>query len=79
MTYYFRTLEFAASLLGGGEHLQRQFASIAEVMYFMDDQDIMREMDLTERVYFVRRGKVNIIKQGRRLANLTKVRSSYGR
>lgn len=73
----FRTLEIAASLLDGGESLQGHFANLAADVYFLDNQDIMREMDLTPNVFIVNRGKVNITKEGKRLASLTKVRTSF--
>lgn len=63
----------ADSLLEGGESLQRQLANLATDVYFMNDQDIMREMDLTPNIFIVNRGKVDITKEGKRLATLTKV------
>lgn len=62
-------------LLNGGDNLQREFANIITDVYFLNDQDIMREMDLTPNIFIVNRGKVKITKEGKILATLTKVRT----
>lgn len=79
LVFCFRTLDIADSLLGGDETLQRQLANFAVEAYFLGDQDIMREMDLTPNIFIVNRGLVKIIQKGKVLATLTKVRAWFWR
>lgn len=68
-----RTFLALDTLLRGGEALQRQLAGILIQMYFLPDEEIVREMDLVPYVYVVHRGRVSVSQHGKQMAILTKV------
>ncbi|CAG4956404.1 unnamed protein product [Colias eurytheme] len=73
LAYYFfkNTIETADTLLRGGENLQRQIVSVAVQWYFLPDQTIIREMDLSPWVYIIHRGSIIIKQDNQFLAKLS--------
>ncbi|XP_045498248.1 uncharacterized protein LOC123696222 [Colias croceus] len=73
LAYYFfkNTIETADTLLRGGENLQRQIVSVAVQWYFLPDQTIIREMDLSPWVYIIHRGNIIIKQDNQLLAKLS--------
>ncbi|XP_045447816.1 uncharacterized protein LOC123656152, partial [Melitaea cinxia] len=62
LSYYFfkKTVEAADTLLGGGSTVERDLASAATQIYFLPNEIIVREMDLTPYVFIVHRGKIMV-------------------
>ncbi|XP_038210062.1 uncharacterized protein LOC119830942 [Zerene cesonia] len=73
LAYYFfkNTIETADTLLHGGENLERQLVSVAVQWYFLPDETIVREMDLSPWVYIVHRGNILIKQDNQFLAKLS--------
>lgn len=63
----------ANTVLHGTINLERHLACHLYQIYFLPGEDIMREMDLTPSIYFVHRGKVQIYKNDKKIALLSKV------
>ncbi|CAH2096427.1 unnamed protein product [Euphydryas editha] len=62
LSYYFfkKTVEATDSLLGGGSTVERDLASAATQIYFLPNEVIVREMDLTPYVFIVHRGNIMV-------------------
>ncbi|XP_022838087.1 uncharacterized protein LOC111365121 [Spodoptera litura] len=74
LSYYFykKTFTILDSIIGGGEIVQRQLASVSAVAYYLPNHDIFREMDVCRYICIVHRGRVNIFKNDKKIIILTK-------
>ncbi|XP_072948799.1 uncharacterized protein [Epargyreus clarus] len=74
LSHYFFKKTFAAlnTMLHGGEVIERQLSNTVTELYFLPQEEIVREMDLAPWVYIVHRGRVVVKKNNKKLAVLTK-------
>ncbi|CAH1638086.1 unnamed protein product [Spodoptera littoralis] len=70
--FYKKTFTILDSIIGGGEIVQRQLASVSAVAYYLPNHDIFREMDVCRYICIVHRGRVNVFKNGKKIIILTK-------
>ncbi|KAF9415416.1 hypothetical protein HW555_006943 [Spodoptera exigua] len=81
LSYYFykKTFTILDTIIGGGEIIQRQLASVSDKAYYLPKYEIFREMDICRNICIVHRGRVNIYKDGKQIIILTKMRDKISK
>ncbi|KAH9636000.1 hypothetical protein HF086_005852 [Spodoptera exigua] len=65
LSYYFykKTFTILDTIIGGGEIIQRQLASVSDKAYYLPKYEIFREMDICRNICIVHRGRGDIFGQ----------------